>query len=613
MDVIRITELQPKTYVEQGDYIAIDNQSDGTKKVQFTNLLDNTLSQENKIAPANVVGDKIATVRDTMEDEIATIRAAVGSPLKASTVAQMTDTNKIYVYVGSESGYINGNWYYWNGSAWVSGGVYNSVAVVTDPTLTLSGVPADAKATGDELTDLKSAISDIDTTPIQQNNYLDGYYLTRQGNLVADKNYCVSAKIPIVDRNGTYVYGSGFDDNLKINLCEYDELGNCLDYWGPANGAILRHITNFNANTKYIRFSYVKGYADACFRSAIGGTFTAIYWKPYDIGGEITSKTIGDRPKEFSATALSTDGFRVCHNSLKSPRIYAYAKISAFAGIYIGHGESGTYTQYFKIDNTNVTFYTHGTEGSSIAHGLTIDTYIGVTIDVNYDCSYKITIHTLGGSWSREMAHPNVWQGNKGDTFIKAVSGTTATYVALGYVGKYQFTKWMFGDSYLSNYSDARWAYYLTENNAEYTMINAFAGENSKEAYLDWIDALNNGTPKYAIWCLGMNDPDNEAVNSDWLTIVQAFIADCQHRGITPILATIPNVPTIDHTYKNAWVKASGYRYIDFAEAVGAESAGSTWYTGCLETSTPRVHPTTDGARLLYMRAITDFPEFLQE
>lgn len=167
MDVVRITELQPKTYVEQGDYIAIDNQSDGTKKVQFTNLLDDTLSQENKIAPANVVGNEIATVRDEVEDEIATIRAAVGSPLKASTVAQMTDKNKIYVYVGSESGYTNGNWYYWNGSAWTSGGVYNSVAVVTDPTLTLSGVPADAKATGDEIGNLKSDFNYNKTIPKQ--------------------------------------------------------------------------------------------------------------------------------------------------------------------------------------------------------------------------------------------------------------------------------------------------------------------------------------------------------------------------------------------------------------------------------------------------------------
>lgn len=475
--------------------------------------------------------------------------------------------------------------------------------------------PSLGDAIRDQVGDLKSDITKLksDVLPISQNNYIEGYYLSRQGELVADDDYCVSAKIPVLYGSGNaFVFGSGYD-TLKINLCEYDALGNCLDYWGPGSGgATMRSITNLNANTKYVRFSFVKGYADACFRSIIGGNFDAIYWRP-QIVGSITSEAVGINPHESRVAVLSADGMKVCHNSIKSPRIFAYAKFSAFEGIIIGHGESGTYTQYFKIDNTNITFYTNGSEGSSIAHGLTISTYIGVEIDVNYDCSYTITIHTLGGSWTRTMAYPNVWQGHKGETFMKAISGTTTTYAVLSYVGMYQFTKWIFGDSYLSNYSDARWPYYLTVNNAEYTMINAFAGENSKEAYIDWIDALNNGTPKYAIWCLGMNDPDSGAINSDWLTIVQMFIADCQQRGITPILATIPNVPTIDHTYKNAWVKASGHRYIDFAEAVGAESSGSTWYTGCLETSTPRVHPTADGARLLYMRAITDFPEFLQE
>ena len=81
------------------------------------------------------------------------------SPLVASTVAGMTDTEKVYVYVGSETGYTNGNWYYYNGSAWVSGGVYNAVAVDTDTTLAISGKAADAKKTGDEIADLKSAIS----------------------------------------------------------------------------------------------------------------------------------------------------------------------------------------------------------------------------------------------------------------------------------------------------------------------------------------------------------------------------------------------------------------------------------------------------------------------
>ena len=105
---------------------------------------------------------------DLSETDISMIEQAIeaasaikpyGSPLVASTVAGMTDHDKVYVYVGSETGYTSGNWYYWDGSAWTSGGVYNSVAVQTDTTLTLSGVAADAKKTGDEISELKSAFT----------------------------------------------------------------------------------------------------------------------------------------------------------------------------------------------------------------------------------------------------------------------------------------------------------------------------------------------------------------------------------------------------------------------------------------------------------------------
>lgn len=71
-----------------------------------------------------------------------------GAPLTAATAAAMTDHSRVYVYVGSEAGYTAGNWYYWNGSAWTSGGVYNAVAIQTDTTLSVSGVAADAAAVG---------------------------------------------------------------------------------------------------------------------------------------------------------------------------------------------------------------------------------------------------------------------------------------------------------------------------------------------------------------------------------------------------------------------------------------------------------------------------------
>lgn len=80
-----------------------------------------------------------------------------GAPLTASTSSAMTDTSRVYVYTGTTGGgFTNGHWYYYNGSAWTDGGVYNSSAVQTDTTLTLAGVPADAKATGE----LKAVIDD---------------------------------------------------------------------------------------------------------------------------------------------------------------------------------------------------------------------------------------------------------------------------------------------------------------------------------------------------------------------------------------------------------------------------------------------------------------------
>lgn len=109
---------------------------------------------EEKKAEVSTVGQGYVDSASQKVDEANTILTAIrneyGYPFTAATAADMTDTSKIYVYVGNETGYTNGNWYYNNGTAWVSGGVYNSTAFDTDTTLTISGAAADAKVTGDK-------------------------------------------------------------------------------------------------------------------------------------------------------------------------------------------------------------------------------------------------------------------------------------------------------------------------------------------------------------------------------------------------------------------------------------------------------------------------------
>ena len=87
----------------------------------------------------------------------------------ASTVSEMVDDTKIYVYVGSETGYNYGHWYYYDdvNEEWADGGEYTSNVYDTDETLTIMGRPADAKATGDITNELSTRIGDIEDSMIE--------------------------------------------------------------------------------------------------------------------------------------------------------------------------------------------------------------------------------------------------------------------------------------------------------------------------------------------------------------------------------------------------------------------------------------------------------------
>lgn len=146
--------------------------------------------QETEKATAGELAIEVSratAAEEALSAQVNRLQKVVGSPFVANTAASMTNTDRVYVYTGSESGYTAGNWYYYDGSAWVSGGVYNSAGMNTDTTLEMAGIPADAEATGEAVANLSRQLSDLETR-LKSGDEEDaelhlGFYLDENGDL----------------------------------------------------------------------------------------------------------------------------------------------------------------------------------------------------------------------------------------------------------------------------------------------------------------------------------------------------------------------------------------------------------------------------------------------
>lgn len=215
-----------------------------------------------------------------------------------------------------------------------------------------------------------------------------------------------------------------------------------------------------------------------------------------------------------------------------------------------------------------------------------------------------------------------VWGGSNGRPYAESlgivISSATLSWTCDGYSKDIQ----MYGDSYFGHKYPARWIYWLIQFGfAKNALIDGFGGEGADNALTSFRGHLRITKPKFVVWALGMNNPDTESAISDrWLKATKSFLSDCKAIGITPILCTIPTVVGgkpedsnvqgfRQHKFKNQWIKESGYRYIDFAEAVGANDDTGLWYEGML--SSDFIHPSETGAITLCLKALTDFPELM--
>lgn len=182
---------------------------------------------------------------------------ASGSPLVASSVSGMTDTTRTYVNTS------DGNWYYYDGSAWVIGGVYQAAEI--------TGLDDDAMASKSLTTKAVQFYKGYNLKDdyvnqrwgwiqspmqLQQNGYIAA------NSSISVNNKCVTTPIPA--NSWIRIEKSNTSGRFRVGLCDSQ----------PANGMTATLIfentaatnyTFFNANAAWlvVYFSHTSAVGDA--------------------------------------------------------------------------------------------------------------------------------------------------------------------------------------------------------------------------------------------------------------------------------------------------------------------------------------------------------------
>lgn len=452
-----------------------------------------------------------------------------------------------------------------------------------------------------------------------------GKYMTNTGAVFTSSSYAISGYIPVEEgKSYTFQTSATTITNRSIQsfrfLTAYDADKNIVS---SAGGENVRPYVVPNG-IAYIRFSqYDVYFASNTWPAVVESAELTPYSEYFDPYTKYTLKAsaANDAHTRAILTEYIPSGLRykftIDHGywngtidiqDLADYVISFRGTIGTFAGVTVSRGYGAYLGGYVMLSATEVRVYIGDAQNVLTAsHGLTLTDYVGIVLTARRNNTATITVYTNGGSYTSSNFS---WDVRKG---VLSAGGTNTvltdcelTYWCKGYASDTQ----VYGDSYISPAHTDRWSSYLIAAGYNDFLLNAYSGRNSATALASLKQVLQSSNPKRIVWTLGMNDGDDGGVvDASWKSCVEEVMAICQERGIELILATIPNVPTVDNTAKNAYVRASGYRYIDFAAAVGAVS-DTTWYDGML--SSDNVHPSVQGAIALYTQAISDVPELMK-
>lgn len=547
------------------------------------------------------IDQQVGTFTNLFNSEINTLTERVDAystnPIPVSSTSDMTDTTRIYVNT------TNGYWYYYNGSAWTQGGLYQSAEIITDKTLTEDGVPADAKIVGDYV--LNNFTNYVSRNLLPENNIKSGFISAAGVYAESTTYYCLINPIDVSSYHGkTLYFSNGREQKYMRFLCAYNSSMEPVENEGISANTYTYTVPD---DIDYINPSFTAPYNLLQLEiDRITTTSTYFNKLEVDTNDKVKTSIYQAYNKSLDIATLDEEKTFNAIQCKKNFDINFYGKLSStFSGVRIGQGKNQSNGYNIHITPTQMSYQNGTTDAGGVNHGLTIKDYISVNISIQQDGKSHITISTNGGKYTRNVID---WLGSNKNIFVIPDDITEITDAKLSYVAKDSKKPiWYFGDSYIS-IGETRFPYYLNElGYLQNMLLDGFAGANSAEVYPDVTELINNGyKPKYLIWALGMNNPDSGSINASWIGYLTYLWDLCNQNNIELILCTIPNTPFIDNTYKNAYIRNSGLKYIDYSKAVNTSIESNTWLTGML--SNDNVHPTAEGARCLAQTFLNDFP-----
>lgn len=471
---------------------------------------------------------------------------------------------------------------------------------VIDATLTKEGEAADAKATGEAISQLKDDIGQLDT--IVGYTFQNGYYTTNN-QFVTDDTGRRSVTDYLFCKGGSTVEVMGDTANQYVNVVIFfDESKTPISGVSNIGAKNEYHTVNIPRESVYIRV--VK---DNLFNFSVKFKESGIVYQINEAKKSVNELAEKQKTKEkvspytkYVDSISDNDVIELRVPAVKYDYVLTFsANVTTFNSIKISR-DLGTWTAcYMIIDSTNFYIYSGQSLVYQKAHELNITDRLSVSLIAKNDLTAKVIVNTVGGSFTKDNL---VWNGSKEPFEVQSI-GSTLTKCELKYMcNAIWYDIWGFGDSYFD-----MWVQNARALGFSNWLVDGYTGRGSTKALESLNMLLELRKPKVIAWFMGMNDPDTSTtVNGNWLNTFNQVKTICEESNIDLWLCTIPNVPNRNNSLKNNVITSSNYRYVNVNNAVGG-NVTSNWFDGLL--SSDNVHPSELGRDRIANAVANAFPE----